>query len=134
MSELTQNGNHPTDNVGQLGNLIDGNRATSWEGDVYASPNFGGSGGFGLVLKLGSRHAVHELVVTTSMQGWSAETFTSNVDAPTIGGWGTATATRSPIDGNATFSLADRAASWVLLWMTDPGPTRQAQIDELTVR
>lgn len=134
VSELTQNGNHPTDNVGQLGNLIDGNRATSWEGDVYASPNFGGSGGFGLVLKLGSRHAVHELVVTTSMQGWSAETFTSNVDAPTIGGWGTATATRSPIDGNATFSLADRAANWVLLWMTDPGPTRQAQIDELTVR
>jgi serine/threonine protein kinase len=134
VSELAQNGNHANDNVGQLGNVIDGNPATSWEGDVYDSRNFGGSGGFGLVLKLGSRHALHELVVTTAMQGWSAETFTSNVDAPTLSGWGTATSTRSPIYGNATFSLADKPASWVLLWMTDPGPTRQAQIEELTVR
>ena len=122
VSELAQNGNHANDNVSQLGNVIDGNPATSWEGDVYDSPNFGGSGGFGLVLKLGSRHALHELVVTTAMQGWSAETFTSNVDAPTLSGWGTATSTRSPINGNATFSLADKPASWVLLWMTNPAP------------
>jgi eukaryotic-like serine/threonine-protein kinase len=133
VSELTQNGNHPDDNLAQLGNLIDGNPATSWEGDVYDSPNFGGSGGFGLVLKLGSRHRLHDLVVTTSMQGWSAETFTSDVDAPTVSGWGTATANRSPIYGTTTFSLAGRTANWVLLWMLDPGPTRQAQIEELTV-
>ena len=133
VSELTQNGNHPTDNLGELGNLIDGNPTTFWEGDVYDSPNFGGSGGFGLAMDLGSRHSVHELVVTTSMQGWSAETFTSDTNAQVLSGWGTPTATRSLIDGNATFSLGDRRAGWVLLWMTDPGPTRQAQIDELTV-
>ena len=132
--ELTQNGNHPTDNVGELGNLIDGNPTTSWQGDVYDSPNFGGSGGFGLALGLGSHHIVHELVVTTSMQGWSAEAFTSNTDAPVLRGWGTATAIRSPIYGSTTFSLGDRSASWVLLWMTDPGPTRQADIEELSVR
>ena len=134
VSELTQNGNHPTDNLAELGNLIDGNPATSWEGDVYDSPNFGGSGGFGLALDLGSRHVVHELVVTTTMQGWSAEAFTADANAPVLSGWGTATASRSPIYGSATFSLGDRKASWVLLWMTDPGPTRQAQIEELTVR
>jgi hypothetical protein len=133
VSELTQNGNHPTDNLGELGNLIDGNPTTFWEGDVYDSPNFGGSGGFGLAMDLGSRHSVHELVVTTSMQGWSAETFTSDSNAQVLSGWGTPTATHSLIDGNATFSLGDRRAGWVLLWMTDPGPTRQAQIDELTV-
>jgi eukaryotic-like serine/threonine-protein kinase len=132
--ELTQNGNHPTDNVGELDNLIDGNPTTSWQGDVYDSPNFGGSGGFGLALSLGSRRVVHELVVTTAMQGWSAEAFTANTDAPALSGWGTATAIRSPINGNTTFSLGDHRASWVLLWMTDPGPTRQADIEELTVR
>jgi serine/threonine protein kinase len=134
VSELTQNGNHPTDNVSQLGSLIDGNSATAWEGDVYQSANFGGSGGFGLALDLGSRHTVHELVVSTSMQGWSAEAFTSDSNAPLLSGWGTPTASRSPINGSATFSLGGRKASWVLLWMTDPGPTRQAQIQELTVR
>jgi eukaryotic-like serine/threonine-protein kinase len=133
VKELTQNGNHPTDNLGELGNLIDGNPTTFWEGDVYDSPNFGGSGGFGLAMDLGSRHSVHELVVTTTMQGWSAETFTSDTNAPVLSGWGTPTATRTLIDGSATFSLGDRRAGWVLLWMTDPGPTRQAQIDELTV-
>ena len=95
VSELTQNGNHPTDNLGELGNLIDGNPTTFWEGDVYDSPNFGGSGGFGLAMDLGSRHSVHELVVTTGMQGWSAETFTSNANAQVLSGWGTPTATRS---------------------------------------
>ena len=93
VSELTQNGNHPTDNLGELGNLIDGNPTTFWEGDVYDSPNFGGSGGFGLAMDLGSRHSVHELVVTTSMQGWSAETFTSDTNAQVLSGWGTPTAT-----------------------------------------
>jgi hypothetical protein len=132
--ELTQNGNHPTDNVGQLGNLIDGDPATAWAGDVYDSPNFGGSGGFGLALDLGSRHVVHDLVVTTTMQGWSAQAFTADTNAPVLSGWGTATAVRSPIYGSATFSLAGRRASWVLLWMTDPGPTRQADIAELTIR
>ena len=122
VSELTQNGNHPTDNVSQLGSLIDGNSATAWEGDVYQSANFGGSGGFGLALDLGSRHTVHELVVSTSMQGWSAEAFTSDSNAPVLSGWGTPTASRSPIYGSATFSLGGRKASWVLLWMTDPGP------------
>jgi eukaryotic-like serine/threonine-protein kinase len=134
VSELTQNGNHPTDNLGQLGNLVDGSTATAWEGDVYDSANFGGSGGFGLALDLGSRHTVHELEVTTSMQGWSAEAYVADSNAPALSGWGTPTASRSPIYGNATFSLGGRKASWVLLWMTDPGPNRQAQIQELTVR
>jgi Protein kinase domain len=133
VSELTQDGNLPNDNLSQLPNLTDGSVATSWESAVYNGPNFGGYGGFGLVMKLGSARTLHDLVVSTSMQGWSAETFTSDGDAKAVSGWGTPTARQSPIYGSTTFSLSDRKASWVLLWMTDPGPTHQAQIQELTL-
>jgi hypothetical protein len=134
VTELTQDGNLPNDNLSELPNLTDGNLTTFWESALYNGPNFGGYGGFGLVMKLGSERTLHDLVVSTSMQGWSAETFASNTDASAVSGWGTPTAKQSPIYGSTTFSLADRKASWVLLWMTDPGPTRQAQIEELTVR
>ncbi len=133
VTELTQDGNLPNDNLSELPNLTDGNASTSWESAEYNGPNFGGYGGFGLVVKLGSARTLHELVVSTSMEGWSAETFTSDTDAPAVSGWGTPTAKQSPIYGSTTFSLADHKAGWVLLWMTDPGPTRQAQIQELTV-
>ena len=32
-----------------------------------------------------------------------------------------------------TFSLAGRTANWVLFWIVDPGPSRQAVVEELTV-
>lgn len=133
VTELTQRGDLPNDNLALLPNLIDGNLATSWRGAVYDGPNFGGYDGFGLVMNLGSPHILHDLVVTSSMQGWSAQTFTSDTSAPTIGGWGTATASHAGVYGSATFSLGGRKASYVLLWMTNPGPTDQAEIAELTI-
>ena len=132
--ELTQNGNLPNDNLNELANVIDGNPASSWESSVYLSPRFGGYGGFGLALQLSSPHVVHELVVSTTMQGWSAETFTSDTFAQGLSDWGRATASMSGLSGNAAFSLGSRKASWVLFWMTDPGPTNQAEVEELTVR
>ena len=76
--ELTQNGNQPNDDLGKLGNLIDGKLSTSWESDVYTGPEFGGSGGFGLVLQLSASHALHELVANSPMKGWTAEVFTAD--------------------------------------------------------
>jgi serine/threonine protein kinase len=131
--ELTQDGNQPNDDVGQLGNLIDGNPATYWESDVYTGPEFGGSGGFGLVLQLSETHTLHELVAISSMKGWTAEVFTSDHDSSVLAGWGSPLDERSGIDGSATFSLAGRTASWVLFWVIDPGPRRQAVVEELSV-
>jgi hypothetical protein len=132
--ELTQDGNEPDDDLGQLGNLIDGNPSTSWDSDVYQGPQFGRSGGFGLALQLSAAHVLHELVVTTPMQHWTAEVFTADRDAPALSGWGTPTDQRSGIDGSTTFSLAGRTGNWVLFWMIDPGPKEQAVVDELSVR
>ncbi len=132
--ELTHNGNLPNDNLDELANVIDGNSSTSWESSVYLSPRFGGYGGFGLALQLASPHVVHELVVNTTMQGWSAETFTGDTFGQGLGDWGRSTASMSGLSGDAAFSLGNRKASWVLFWMTDPGPTNQAEVEELTVR
>jgi eukaryotic-like serine/threonine-protein kinase len=132
--ELTQNGNLPNDNLNELSNVVDGNSATSWDSSVYLSPRFGGYGGFGLVLQLSDPRVLHELVVDTTMQDWSAQTFTGDAFAQTVSGWGRPTETLSGLSGNAAFSLGNRKASWVLFWMTDPGPTRQAEVEELTVR
>jgi serine/threonine protein kinase len=131
--ELTQDGNQPTDDLGQLGNVIDGKPSTTWQSDVYTRPEFGGSGGFGLVLQLSAARSLHELVVVSSMKGWKAEVFTAGRDAPALGGWGSPVAERSGIDGSTTFSLAGRTAGWVLFWIIDPGPSRQAVVGELTV-
>jgi serine/threonine protein kinase len=131
--ELTQNGNQPNDDLGKLGNLIDGKLSTSWESDVYTGPEFGGSGGFGLVLQLSASHALHELVANSPMKGWTAEVFTADGDPSVLAGWGSPADRRSGIDGGATFSLEGRTASWVLLWIIDPGPSRQAVVEELSV-
>ena len=85
---MTQDGNQPNDDLGQLGNLIDGNPSTDWESDVYKGPEFGGSGGFGLALQLGAAHALRQLVATSPMKGWTAEVFTADRDAADLSGWG----------------------------------------------
>ena len=131
--ELTQDGNQPNDNLTQLGNLTDGNPSTEWESDVYKRPEFGGSGGFGLALPLGAAHVLHELVATSPMKGWTAEVFTADRDSPDLSGWGRRVDERSGVDGSATFSLGGRTASWVLFWIIDPGPSRQAVVEELSV-
>ena len=120
--EMTQDGNQPNDDLGQLGNLIDGNPSTDWESDVYKGPEFGGSGGFGLALQLGAAHTLRQLVATSPMKGWTAEVFTADRDAADLSGWGRPVDERSRVDGSATFSLGGRTASWVLFWIVDPGP------------
>ena len=86
--ELTQDGNEPNDNLGELPNVIGNNPGKYWQSDIYKSAEFGGSGGFGIVLQLNGRHVLHQLSVSTPMQGWSAEVFTSGSGSSTLSGWG----------------------------------------------
>ncbi|HYA44839.1 MAG TPA: hypothetical protein VED59_04470, partial [Acidimicrobiales bacterium] len=120
-------------NVSELPYLFDGSPKTSWMSDVYFGPRFGGSGGFGLAIELGAPHIVHRLSVATSMQDWSADTFVANSYAGRLSGWGGPTDSRSGIGGDTTFTLGAKSCDWVLLWLIDPGPTHQAEVQELTV-
>jgi hypothetical protein len=131
--ELTQAGNEPNDNVSELPNVIGNTTSAYWESDIYKSAEFGGSGGFGLVLQLDGLHVLRQVTVSTPMQGWTAEVFASSSDAGALSGWGQALSRQSAIKGDAVFSLRDKKASWVLFWMIDPGPTRQAVVRRLSV-
>jgi hypothetical protein len=131
--ELTQDGIEPNDNLNELPNVIGNNPAKYWESDIYTSAEFGGSGGFGLVLELDGPHLLHQLAVSTPMNGWSAEVFTSGSNATTLSGWGQPRSHQASVHGDAMFSLGDKKASWVLFWMVDPGPSRQAVVRRLSV-
>jgi hypothetical protein len=49
--------------------------------------------------------------------------------------WGAPTETKSGIPaGTVTFNLGSRRALWVLLWITNLGPSNAARIAELSVR
>ena len=131
--ELTQNGIQPNDNVSALPNVIGNDPAKYWESDIYTSADFGGSGGFGLVLQLDGAHVLHQLVVSTPMEGWSAEVFTAGSGSGTLSGWGQPRSRLASVHGDAVFSLGRQKASWVLFWMIDPGPSRQAVVRRLSV-
>lgn len=133
VSELTQGGNKPNDHLAELRYLTDGNPKTAWESDIYNGPAFGGWGGFGLVMKLGGEHLLHLLSVQTPMQGWSAEVFVRSSCASSLELWGRAVEVRSGLRGDATFALDGQRGACVLLWMLDPGPKRQAVVQELSL-
>jgi serine/threonine-protein kinase len=133
VSEFTQDGIKPNDNLNELPNVVGNNPGKYWESDIYTSAEFGGSGGFGIVLKLDGQHVLHQLSVSTPMEDWSAEVFAAGSDSATLSGWGQALARQSSINGNAVFPLRNGKASWVLFWMIDPGPTRQAVVRRLSV-
>jgi hypothetical protein len=131
------NVNRVPDNPLQTQYTFDGNPNTAWLTDVYRSATFGNLyRGIGLAIHLSSSKALHQLVVTSSTQGWAAETYVSTTEVPTgsaLSLWGQPTDTLKSIPGNATFQLKGRTGSWVLLWLTNLGPSFRAQVNELSV-
>lgn len=128
--ELTENGLGP-DHPWMLPNIIKPGSTGYWNSFFYKGPDFGGYGGLGIVFGMSGTPTVHSMQVTAPMRGWSAEVFTGMSDPTTVAGWGKPVARQTNIQSSTTFSLGARKAKWVLLWMLDPGPTRQAVIDKV---
>ena len=130
------NGRSP-DDVAGLPYTFDHNPATAWHSDIYRNATFGNLyPGMGLAIHLSRRAKLHDLVVTSGTRGWAAQTYISSgpVSSPqAVTAWGQATDTRSAVSGSATFSLGGREGQWVLLWLTNLGPSFQAQVAELVV-
>ena len=122
------------ENEAQARLAVDGDPPTPWATDRYRSRPFGGlKPGVGLVLELGGAVELELLQVRSTTTGWSAAVYVSERPADELEGWGTPVATRSGIAGNATFDLQDKRGAAVLLWITDPGTTRRAEVGELTL-
>ena len=125
---------HSPDNPGEAVNTHDGNPNTAWSSDRYFSRNFGGLGGEGLAVQLSGAQVLHTLTVTSPTQGWAARTYVADqAGTDALSQWGSPTTTKTNISGSTTFSLGGQKGSWVLLWLTDTGPSEMVSINELAV-
>jgi tRNA A-37 threonylcarbamoyl transferase component Bud32 len=112
----------------------DGNPATAWSTDRYNTREFGGlKPGVGLVLQLASAADLARLAVSSDTSDWAASVYVADQPAAQLAGWGEPVTSRSGISGNAEFDLDGREGGAVLLWITDPGPARQATVSEVTL-
>jgi serine/threonine-protein kinase len=104
---------------------IDGKPATAWETQRYFGPQFGGGlkKGVGLVLRVDGQPDLHQLQVTSTTMGWSAQVYIADVPGTALAEWGQPVAQRQVINGNATFDLHGTSGGAVLLWITDTGQT-----------
>jgi serine/threonine protein kinase len=127
----------PPDNPGETRYAFDGNPSTVWQTDVYSSPTFGNLyPGIGLAITLDSNAKLHTLSVTSPSVGWAASTYVSATPVQSgqpVSAWGAATANESDISGDTTFSLGGKSGRYVLLWITNLGPSHTAKIAELVV-
>ncbi len=119
---------------GELRFLTDADPATTWTTEQYGNRRFGGlKEGVGFVLNLNGSPALRQLELTSASRGWSASVYVADGrkrSAPP-GEWGEAVATRTAIDGNATFDLAGRRGSVVLVWITDLGEGNEVAVGDV---
>jgi serine/threonine-protein kinase len=128
-------GRDKTENEAAAPLAADGNRATLWSTDRYNPPRpFANlKHGVGLVFRLDRPHKLRQLAVTSPTQGWAAQVFVSDATHPDLGGWGQAVASRSAVNGSTTFDLGSHEGGAVLLWITDTGIDRKAEVAEVVV-
>jgi serine/threonine-protein kinase len=116
---------------------FDGNPATYWHTDQYHNATFSNLyPGLGLAIHLSTEGSLQRLSVTSSTLGWAAETYTSSSSIPSgqpVSAWGQPTDTQTDINGSTTFTLGGHRGQWVLLWLTNLGPTFQTRVNELSV-
>jgi serine/threonine-protein kinase len=122
------------ENEAQARLAVDGDPNTMWATDRYNTRAFGGlKPGVGLVLQLGQAADLNRLQVRSGTSGWAASVYVADQPATQLAAWGEPVATRSGITGDATFDLQGKEGSALLLWITDPGADRRAEIAEVTV-
>jgi len=123
------------ENEEAVGLAVDGNPATAWNTDTYNTRPFGGlKAGVGLIVLLAEAADLSQLLVTSPTNDWAAAVYLAPSPATDLAGWGEPVATADGIAGNAQFDLGGRRAAAVLIWITDTGPTRRAEVSEVSLR
>ena len=125
-------GDH-TEHHEEVQQLHDGNPATFWSTEHYASRDFGhAKPGVGVWLELANPAAVRTVAVDTQASGWSADVFVADSPGTSLGAWGSAVATGSDLPADATLTITKpRAAKYVLIWFTSLPPTDELHVFEV---
>jgi hypothetical protein len=117
--------------------IFDGDPNTAWYSDTYRTPTFSNLyPGIGLAVSLAASSKLTRLNVTTPTVGWAAQVYVSAnpvASGQPVSAWGQPTDTKTNLSGDVTFSLGGRSGRYVLLFLTNLGPQKKAQINEVTV-
>ena len=118
----------------QAGNVIDGDPATAWTTERYASRRFGNlKPGVGIAVQLDRVEKLSQVQVSSATKGYAVTVFVADALQPTLDAWGGAVDMKSGIDGDTTFDLKGRRGAAVLIWITDLGETNVTQINDVRV-
>lgn len=124
---------------------IDSDPTSAWRTEGYNPPGFtGGKDGVGLILNLSERTELNSLTVHGSDNGWSADIYVLDSNAPEVPNPGSSTPSGSLHDvrGKAIVTFdnpdGDRVGSRILIWITnlgEPGPDGKyrVQVSDVSV-
>jgi len=109
----------------------DGDPATSWTTETYATPDFGGlKDGVGLVLDAGAATTLSSITVSSGSPGFEAEILAGDAS----GGPFTPDSGSQTVGASATFDLHGASARYYVLWITRLPPGGRADVAEVTAR
>jgi serine/threonine-protein kinase len=118
----------------QARNVIDGDPATAWTTERYASRRFGNlKPGVGIAVQLDRVEKLSQVQVVSPTKGYAVTVYVADAPQSTLDAWGTPVDTKSGLDGDATFDMKGRRGAAVLIWITDLGEARVTQINEVRV-
>jgi hypothetical protein len=109
-----------SENPGQIGLALDGDRTTAWETENYGNPSFGNlKSGVGLYLDAGRPVVARALRIFTPKSGWSFQLYVANQVPPDLHGWtlvgsDTMDSTRKTVN----LDTAGHRSRFYLLWIT----------------
>jgi hypothetical protein len=121
------------ENVSRLDLLIDKKRSTTWfTKDPLTGEN--PKDGVGVYVALAESASLRSLTIDGTSQGWKADVYVADSPSAGLGGWGQAVEQVTNGSRHETVSLHGREGRYVLLWLTDFGPTStQVTLSELSV-
>jgi serine/threonine protein kinase len=127
--------NPPTERENEARLAVDGVASTAWKTELYRSAHFGNlKDGVGLILLADGTNEFDSVSISSPTRGWTVEVYVADSAASELSGWGRALAGTKVQNATTTLSLGGARGGAVLLWITDPGPSRQVRIAEATVR
>jgi serine/threonine-protein kinase len=121
----------------QVPNALDQNPDTAWRTERYKDPEaMAGKDGVGLVLALDGAQDIGQVDVRTAEDGWSAQVYVVDGDAPTdLAGWGTPLASVASAQAGLTrFALDGAHGDQVLVWFTRVADSGEVAVSEVSVR
>jgi len=116
-----------------VGAAIDGDPATAWTTESYDNRDITVlKPGVGLVLSADQVAQLHELILTSPTNDWSASFYVAETNPGSFDAWGEPVATLEGIEaGTVTVDLGGTEGGAVLIWITNQGDGSGG--DEVTI-